>query len=653
MTPLAGGVALNLALGCSVLSIISLLAYNRIGDYRLFLAGQRLGLAISFFVFISTFVLGYQLFVSNFDIDYVARYTSFETPNIFKISALWAGQSGSLLFWLFILSIFNTITIIQNQDRHLNLMPWVIITMSVIQLFFLILTNFITNPFEPTQADFVIQNGNGLNPLLQNITMAIHPPTLYLGYVGFSVPFAFAFSALVNKDIGALWIRSIRRWTLVSWLFLSVGIILGGWWAYQELGWGGYWAWDPVENASFMPWLTATAFLHSIIVQEKKDMLRVWNMVLIILTFSLCIFGTFLTRSGVMSSVHSFTESSLGPVFLSFVFIILTSSFGLMFVRMPVLKSPRKIESVSSRESGFLFNNLIFVVMCFAVFWGTLFPVITEAVNGSKISVGPPFFNQINIPIGLALLALTGIGPMLAWRGTSNNKLIQNFALPIILGLVTAFILIYFKLSAYTIISFSLCVFVVVAISSEFIKGVRVRKNKFNEIIFVSLFKMIEKNRSRYGGYIVHIGIVLMFVGFTGHAFDKEKEFGIEVGGIEEVGNYKFQLTRMFEEERPNHYAWITDLRVTDLAGNFITNLRPEKRVYFHKNPDINKRQPHSELDIYSTINKDIYSIFSSVSSDNNIAFVKIMINPLVKWFWIGGYILAFGTIIALWPRKD
>ena len=653
MTPLAGGVALNLALGCSVLSIISLLAYNRIGDYRLFLAGQRLGLAISFFVFISTFVLGYQLFVSNFDIDYVARYTSFETPNIFKISALWAGQSGSLLFWLFILSIFNTITIIQNQDRHLNLMPWVIITMSVIQLFFLILTNFITNPFEPTQADFVIQNGNGLNPLLQNITMAIHPPTLYLGYVGFSVPFAFAFSALVNKDIGALWIRSIRRWTLVSWLFLSVGIILGGWWAYQELGWGGYWAWDPVENASFMPWLTATAFLHSIIVQEKKDMLRVWNMVLIILTFSLCIFGTFLTRSGVMSSVHSFTESSLGPVFLSFVFIILTSSFGLMFVRMPVLKSPRKIESVSSRESGFLFNNLIFVVMCFAVFWGTLFPVITEAVNGSKISVGPPFFNQINIPIGLALLALTGIGPMLAWRGTSNNKLIQNFALPIILGLVTAFILIYFKLSAYTIISFSLCVFVVVAISSEFIKGVRVRKNKFNEIIFVSLFKMIEKNRSRYGGYIVHLGIVLMFVGFTGHAFDKEKEFGIEVGGIEEVGNYKFQLTRMFEEERPNHYAWITDLRVTDLAGNFITNLRPEKRVYFHKNPDINKRQPHSELDIYSTINKDIYSIFSSVSSDNNIAFVKIMINPLVKWVWIGGYILAFGTIIALWPRKD
>tara|TARA_B100001758_G_scaffold167309_1_gene144490 strand:- start:2463 stop:4424 length:1962 start_codon:yes stop_codon:yes gene_type:complete len=653
MTPVAGGVALNLALGCSILSIITLIAYNRTLDHRLFLTGQRLGLAISFFVFISTFILGYQLFTSNFDIDYVARYTSYETPNIFKISALWAGQSGSLLFWLFILSIFNTITIIQNQDRHLNLMPWVIITMSAIQLFFLILTNFITNPFEPTQADFVVQNGNGLNPLLQNITMAIHPPTLYLGYVGFSVPFAFAFSALVNKDIGALWIRSIRRWTLVSWLFLSIGIILGGWWAYQELGWGGYWAWDPVENASFMPWLTATAFLHSIIVQEKKDMLRVWNMVLIILTFSLCIFGTFLTRSGVMSSVHSFTESSLGPVFLSFVFIILASSFGLMFSRMTVLKSPRKIESVSSRESGFLFNNLIFVVMCFAVFWGTLFPVITEWFNGDKISVGPPFFNQINTPIGLALLALTGIGPMLAWKGTSNDKLIQNFAFPIALGLLGSIVFLILGFSTYTIISFSLCIFVVVAISSEFIKGVKVRKSKFNETILLSLYKMIEKNRSRYGGYIVHLGIVLMFVGFTGHAFDKEKEFGIQVGQSENVANYNFQLTRMHEEERPNHYAWITDLRVSDTSGNFITNLRPEKRVYFHKNPDINKRQPHSELDIYSTINKDIYSIFSSVSNDNSIAFIKIMINPLVKWVWIGGYILAFGTIIALWPRKD
>ena len=653
MTPIAGSVALNLAFGCSILSIITLFFYNRTADHRLFLTGQRLGLAVSFFVFIATFVLSYQLLISNFDIDYVARYTSFETPTIYKISALWAGQSGSLLFWLFILSIFNTITIIQNQSKHHTLMPWVIITMSVTQGFFLILTNFITNPFEPTQTDFIVENGNGLNPLLQNVTMAIHPPMLYLGYVGFTVPFAFAFSALVNKDTGVLWIRSIRRWTLVTWLFLSIGIILGGWWAYQELGWGGYWAWDPVENASFMPWLTATAFLHSIIIQEKKDMLRIWNMVLIILTFSLCIFGTFLTRSGVMSSVHSFTESSLGPVFLIFVFIILICSFGLMYFRIEDLRSPRKIESVTSRESGFLFNNLIFVVICFAVFWGTLFPVISEAITGNKISVGPPFFNQINIPIGLALLALTGIGPLLAWKGTSNQKLIQKFTFPTLLFLLSAVAFTFFKMTGYVVISFSLCVFVFAAIFSEFLKGVQARTSKFDESPLLAFYKMIHKNRSRYGGYIVHLGIVLMFIGFTGHAFDKEKEFGIKVGESEKVANYNFQLTRMFEEERPNHYAWISDLRVTDNNGNFITNLRPEKRVYFHRNPDVNKRQPHSELDIFSTLNKDIYSIFSSVSNDNNTAFIKIMVNPLVKWVWIGGYLLAFGTVIALWPRKD
>ena len=376
MTPLAGSVALNLALGFSIISIISLSFYISNNDERINLLGHRSALASSFLVFLSTFVLSYQLMISNFDIDYVARYTSFETPTMYKISALWAGQSGSLLFWLFILSIFSVIVILQNQAKHHNLMPWIIISISVVQIFFLVLTNFITNPFKPTDTDFVIQNGNGLNPLLQNLTMAIHPPTLYLGYVGLTVPFAFAFSALVNKDLGSLWIKSIRRWTLISWLFLSIGIILGGWWAYQELGWGGYWAWDPVENASFMPWLTLTAFLHSIIIQEKSGMLRFWNMILIFITFTLTIFGTFLTRSGVMSSVHSFTESSLGPVFLSFVFFLLIVSFALIYIRKDHLKSAKKIESFASREGGFLLNNVIFVVLCFAVFWGTILSLI-------------------------------------------------------------------------------------------------------------------------------------------------------------------------------------------------------------------------------------------------------------------------------------
>ena len=653
MTPIAGGAALNLAFGFGILTILTIFFYTRNGDQRLYLTGQRLALGVSFFIFLATFILAYQLIISNFDIDYVARYTSLETPVVYKISALWAGQSGSLLFWLFILSIYATVVILQNQRKHHGLMPWVIITLVIVQMFFLVLTNYVTNPFKATEADFIVANGNGLNPLLQNVTMAIHPPTLYLGFVGFTVPFSFGISALVNRDTSPLWIQSIRRWTLVAWLFLSMGIILGGWWAYRELGWGGYWAWDPVENASFMPWLTATAFVHSIIIQEKKDMLRVWNMVLIILTFTLCIFGTFLTRSGVMSSVHSFTASSLGPIFLAFVFFILIASFGLMYTRMNDLRSTRRMESFTSRESGFLFNNMVFVVMCFSVFWGTLFPVISEAVRGTKITVGPPFFNQINIPIGLILLGLTGVGPLLAWRRTGKKNLIRNFTFPILTGLSSAIVLLIIGYRDYVVISFSLGAFVTATITTEFIRGIRARNKKFKESPITALKMMVSKNRSRYGGYVVHLGIVFMFIGFTGHAFDKEKEFSLKVGETDHVAGYEFELIQLSESERPNHYAWISDLRVTKHNGEFVTNLRPEKRVYFHRNPDVNRRQPHSELDIYSTLNKDIYSIFSAVDTENGVAFIKIMVNPLVRWVWIGGCILVFGTLIALWPRRD
>jgi len=653
MTPIAGGVALNLAFGFSILAVITLFLHTRNGDQRLFLTGQRLALGISFFVFLATFILAFQLIQSNFDIDYVARYTSLETPFIYKISALWAGQSGSLLFWLFILSIYTTIVILQNQRKHNSLMPWVIITLVIVQIFFLILTNYVTNPFKPTDADFIVTNGNGLNPLLQNVTMVIHPPMLYLGFVGFTVPFGFAISALINGDTSPLWIQSIRRWALVAWLFLSMGIILGGWWAYRELGWGGYWAWDPVENASFMPWLTATAFIHSIIIQEKKDMLRLWNMSLIIMTFTLCIFGTFLTRSGVMSSVHSFTASSLGPIFLTFVFLIIVVSFGMMYFRRNELKSPRKMESFTSRESGFLFNNMVFVVLCFSVFWGTLFPVISEAVRGTKITVGPPFFNQMNIPIGLILLALTGIGPLLAWRKTGRKSLIRNFTFPILTGLSTATILLFVGFRGYVVISFSLGAFVTATIGTEFARGIHARRKKFDESIIKALIRMVSKNRSRYGGYVVHIGIVFMFVGFTGQAFDDEKEFSLTVGETDHVAGYTFELIQLSEAERANHYAWISDLRVTNKEGKFVTNLHPEKRIYFHNNPDPNRRQPHSELDIYTTMNQDIYSIFSGVDSENGVAFIKIMVNPLVRWVWVGGFILVFGTMVALWPRKD
>ncbi len=652
MIPVVGGLALNIALGLSIITIILLSFHLRSGDNRLYLSGQRAALAVSFVSMFATIVLAQLLMTSNFDVDYVAHYTSIETPTIFKLTALWAGQAGSLLFWLFILSIYAVIAILQNQRSQQKLMPLVMIILTIVQLFFLILINYVTNPFKPTEADFTIVNGLGLNPLLQNATMAIHPPMLYLGFVGFTIPFAFSIAAMAQKEMNALWMRTVRIWLLFVWLMLSIGIILGGWWAYQELGWGGYWAWDPVENASFMPWLTGTALLHSIIIQEKKNMLKVWNMILIIITFTLCIFGTFLTRSGVMSSVHSFTASSLGPIFIGFVILILFGSFTLLVKRKKFLQSDKRIESFTSRESGFLFNNVVFVVMCFAVFWGTLFPVISEAVRGTKITVGAPFFNQVNIPIGLVLLFLTGVGPLLVWRRTSSQSMIRNFTIPITMGTITALILFLMKIRGYVLISFMLSSFVLTTILMEFAKGIRSRMKSQSENALVAFWSLIRKNRSRYGGYIVHIGVVLMFVGFTGHAFDSEKEFGLNVGGNEHLDNYQFELLRISEQERQNHKAWIADIKLSGNDGKTITILHPEKRIYFHKNPDKNRRQHHSELDIYSQLNLDIYSIFNGIDAENDVAYFKIMINPLVNWVWIGGYIFVLGTLIALFPTK-
>ena len=653
MIPVFGGLSLSLALGLSFIAFIILFLFIRTGDYRFYLAGWRSVVMVSLFSILATLLLLNELIQSNFDVDYVAHYTSLETPLLYKVTALWAGQAGSLLFWLFILSIYCLIVLFQNRNKYTQLMPWVILVLVSIQFFFLIITNFVANPFSPTDVNFIVANGNGLNPLLQNLTMSIHPPTLYLGYVGFSVPFAFAIAALITGDTSPLWIRSIRRWTLIVWMFQSAGVILGGWWAYQELGWGGYWAWDPVENASFMPWLTGTAFLHSIIIQEKKDMLRMWNIVLIVLTFSLCIFGTFLTRSGVMSSVHSFTASNLGPLFLGYVFFNLFISFGLIIYRKSDFKSKRRIKSFTSRESGFLFNNVIFVIICFAVFWGTIFPVISEAVTGTKITVGAPFFNQVTIPIGLFLLFMTGVGPILVWRRTSKQAFIRNFSLPIAFGLVSLLGGIIIGMSGYVIISFALIGFVTAVILEEFIRGIRSRRKVQNETVITALISMVRKNRSRYGGYIVHLGIVFMFVGFTGRAFNQELEFPIKKGQFQKFGSYQFEFISLQELERPNHFAWVAGLNVWNDQNEIITRLSPEKRIYFHRDPNPDRRQPHSELSIFSTVFKDIYSIFSGIDIEQEIAYIKIMINPLVWWVWLGGWVLVAGTLIALWPHKE
>jgi len=650
--PLYGATLLNLSLGLSVLALVVLFLYVKKGDFRFYLTGQRAALGVSFLILLATVTLVISLVMGNFDIDFVAQYTSLATPTIYKYAALWAGQSGSLLFWLFILSLYSTIVIFQNRNRHYELMPYVTFVLITIQLFFLILVNFVTNPFKPVEVDFVIRDGLGLNPLLQNATMVIHPPMLFLGYVGFSVPFAFAIAALISRRLDALWIRTIRRWTLFTWLAMGCGIVLGGYWAYNELGWGGYWAWDPVENASFMPWLTGTAFIHSIHIQEKKNMLRIWNMILIISTFILTIFGTFLTRSGVVSSVHSFAQSSIGPMFLGFVLFILVVSVFLLISRSKDLKSEVKMKSFLSRESGFLFNNVVFVSLCFAVLWGTLFPIVSEAVRGTQISVGIPFFNQFAIPIGLLLLFLTGVGPLLAWRRTSKESIVKNFSIPLLVGVV-AFLIFYLLgiRSIYPLVALSLSFFVLSVTGLEFYRGIRVRTKKLGENVVTALYQMISKNRSRYGGYIVHFGVVLMFIGFVGKAFDAEHEWTMKVGDTVKLAEYDISLTNMREEERPNHYAWIASLLVSK-NGERVTQLYPEKRMYFHRNPDPDRRQPHSELDIYSTFKEDIYAIFGGIDTNMNILSMKVMVNRLVRWVWMGGYFVLIGTIIALWPHK-
>ena len=646
-----GEFTLLLALATALYGCVAYVMSARGNRIDLYLSADKTPLIVWACVVISSICLWRAFLIDDFSLQYVWAYSNRELDTFYKVSSFWGGQKGSLLFWTLLLSTYMLVVYFQNRKKNLRVVPYAMAVMLVIVVFFLFLINFSTNPFE--RIPLPPEDGRGLNPLLQNYWMVIHPPTLYLGYVGFTVPFAFAVAALISKDLDDGWIRMTRKWTLLSWFFLCMGNLFGASWAYVELGWGGYWAWDPVENASFMPWLTGTAFLHSIIIQEKKGMLKTWNMILILTTFILCIFGTFLTRSGIMSSVHSFAVSDLGPVFLGFIILILVFCITLILIRLPVLKANKKIESFTSRESGFLFNNMVFGLICFSVFWGTIFPVLSEAVKGEKITVGAPFFNQVNIPLGLILLFLTGVGPLLVWRRTSKKALIRNFSVPIFSGIIVFIICFSLGIRNTTIISFPLIGFVTAAIIIEFQRGVKSRVTRFNESFINALITLISKNRSRYGGYIVHLGIVFMFIGFSGNAFDSETEFAIKRGESKEFDGYNFELVSITPEERPNHIAWIANLNVWDLNRQLITTVFPEKRIYFHRHPNPDKRQPHSELDIYSTFNKDIYTIFSGVDMEKEIAYLKVMINPLVWWVWFGGYVLIFGTLIALWNPKE
>ena len=517
-------------------------------------------------------------------------------------------------------------------------------------VFFLIIAYFFENPFKPV-GEGLIPSGNGLNPLLQHPVMMVHPPMLYLGYIGFCVPFAFAVAAMATRNLDALWIRTTRRWTLVSWLFLSVAVVLGGRWAYLELGWGGYWAWDPVENASLLPWLTSTAYVHSVLIQEKKNMLRYWNMILIMLTFLLTIFGTYLTRSGIVSSVHAFAATDLGIWFFGFVIFIFCACVALLYLRRNDLKSNNRLESFVSRESGFIFNNMLFVSMMLVVLWGTMYPIFSEALTGIQVTVGPPYFNRVMVPIGLLLLLLTGIGPLLAWRRTSTKSLQRNFILPILTGIfISALFSIILNIrTIYPIVSITLCTFVAMSIFIEFFKGSHARAKRTGENLGKAFLSMIHRNRSRYGGYIVHVGIIMMFAGFTGKAFDKEADLSLFPDETATLSNFTFEYTghwlessEEYPQKRSNHIAKVIGLNVKKDGQDFAF-FKPEKRFYTDQN-----NQPHSEVTLRSSLNQDLYIVLGDVDETTSRATIKVRINPMVSWVWLGTLFLIIGALISL-----
>ncbi|HEX3926768.1 MAG TPA: cytochrome c-type biogenesis CcmF C-terminal domain-containing protein [Gemmatimonadales bacterium] len=594
------------------------------------------------------------IFTHDFNIQYVADYTSRNLPEYYLISAFWAGQRGSLLFWAVVLAIFGALAQALTSSRHRQLLPYVAGVTSIVVAFFVgvMLFGEHANPFE--RFTFTPADGNGLNPQLQNPGMVMHPPMLYLGYISITIPFAFAIAALLARQLDAGWIIAMRKWALASWLFLSIGITIGMWWAYVELGWGGVWAWDPVENASLLPWLTLTAFLHSVMIQEKRGMLKRWNVSLVIATFLLSIFGTFITRSGAIASVHSFTQSDIGYFFLALLLGAGVLAFTLLYTRWPLLHADVELESLVSRESAFLFNNLALVGIAFSVLWGTLFPILSEAVRGTKITVGPAFFNRVNIPLGLFLLLLTGIGPLIAWRKASIANLRRQFIAPVMGGVAAMVILMACGLREYhALIALGLAGFVLVTVVQEFQRGVRARMVMHAESLPIALGRLVSRNRRRYGGYIVHVGVLCYFVAFTGLAFKVEREVVLlpgESATLRSPFGYPYTFTHLgvSQYNALNRQVSAATVEVRR-SGKVVGKLTSEKRQYMNSlgAPTF---EPSTEVGYSSDLREDLYLVYVGSPDGTERARYKVMINPLVAWFWIGGGILALGGLITMWP---
>ncbi len=647
-----GSFALLLALAlCAYSFLAGLLALviQGSGSGRLGETARRAGIASFTVVLLAAVVLVVAAFQNDFSIAYIFHHSNRDLPAPYKFATLWSGQEGSLLFWALLLSAYGLVLRLRYKT-DVRLFAYASVIIAAVQVFFLLLLNFAANPFGVMQGSLPA-DGTGLNPLLQYPEMVIHPPMLYLGYVGFTVPFAFALAALIMRYPGEKWIQITRRWTMVTWGFLTCGVFLGAHWAYSVLGWGGYWGWDPVENASLMPWLTGTAFLHSVMMQEKRGMLKTWNMWLIFSTFMLSIFGTFLTRSGVVSSVHAFAQSSIGDWFVAFLAIIFATCLFFYVKNRSHLRTEHKLESLVSRESSFLFNNLLLLVACFTVLWGTLFPVLSEWVQGTKVTVGPPFFNRVNVPVALLLLLLTAVGPLLAWRRTSVESLKRNFLWPAIGALATGVLLVALGVRPwndvsyfYSLMTIMLSVLVALTVISEFVRGGRVIGRHTGQNLFASMVQLAHRNTRRYGGYIVHFGVIVIMIGFAGSVFNQDKELEMGFGDKLTIGPYTLVCQSYTQDDNPNYGSEWAVMNVFK-GGKQIATLNPERRFYKAS------QQTSTMVANRSTPQEDLYVVYEGQNPETGKPIIKVHLNPLVMWIWVGVWIMIVGTVVALIPN--
>jgi cytochrome c-type biogenesis protein CcmF len=663
-----GDAGLLLALITTAYAVAASVAGARRGSRRLVASGIYAAHATSALLLLSSVVMWFLILSNDYSVKYVQRHSDAAMPWIYKLTSFWGGLDGSIMWWVLLLALFSSLAIHLNRERHRELIPWVTAILFVVVGFFLLLIIFEKRPFDVFLTE-TPRTGKGLNPLLQNPYMATHPPSLYLGFVSATVPFAFGLAALITGNLDDSWLASTRRWMLVSWYFLSQGLILGCLWAYEELGWGGYWGWDPVENAGFLPWLTATAFLHSIMVQERRGMLKVWNVSLVIVTFVLTLVGTFMTRSGIVQSVHAFGQDvTLAIIFLSFIGFVLVFSFGFVLYRLPLLRSRNELDSWVSREGAFLANNWVLLSAAFFVLFATLFPTISEAVVGQRITVGPPFFNKWMTPIGLSLVFLTGVGPLIAWRKATIANLKQQFAIPLTAMVSTVALCqiapslrgwSYWSFRGDTsgkglavpllvsVICFGLCAFALATIIQEFVRGARVRQHHTKLDFFTSMIGLVARSKRRYGGYLVHVGVVLMFIGFAGGDFKKEAEATLEKGESMKIGRYQVRFDELAFTSDPAKEistAWLTVFR----DGKELGKMAPAKWA-FRGHED---EPPTTEVDIRKSVAEDLYLVLNGFDSKEGLANLKAVINPLVNWIWFGFMLLAIGTIIAFLPDR-